>query len=199
MRTCGEKPLTRFSLSRFARLPWRERRIALDQVSEIPLKRRNTLYMKAQVIQCRPLDPRSYVIGDVPGHDGKSQSSIGKINVRIAGRFFQSAQFKNFAVELGHSVGIHGAQRQVIEVTLLVPFAFLIDAPPLSRTLRKVENVPRRVMGADAREGATARTLQNFDLGIFSSEAREHGLNVFNFKAKVVETALSTGTPGIDI
>src|SRR5262245_20284212 len=53
-RTCGEKPLPRFSLGIFPRPPWRKRRIAVHQGGEIPLKCCDALYLEAQVVQRWP-------------------------------------------------------------------------------------------------------------------------------------------------
>ena len=54
-------------------------------------------------------------------------------------------------------------------------------------------------MGADAGEGSATGPVQDFDLWVFSVEASIHGLDILDLEAKVVQTGLAPGSPGIDI
>jgi len=74
----------------------------------------------------------------------------------------------------------------VVEVTFLLPFAFLINAAPFTRAFRQIEDVCGWVVRADARKEPAAWPGENFDLGILSSEAREHGFNILDLEAKVI-------------
>jgi hypothetical protein len=54
-------------------------------------------------------------------------------------------------------------------------------------------------MGADPGEGSATGPVQDFDLWVFSVEASIHGLDILDLEAKVVQTGLAPGGPGIDI
>ena len=64
-------------------------------------------------------------------------------------------------------------------------------APVCHLFLRKVKGVPCRVMGAETREGAIGRTLQNIDLGVFVLQAGAGGFCIFNDIGVAIETLRS--------
>ena len=54
-------------------------------------------------------------------------------------------------------------------------------------------------MGANAGEGAVARTFEHLDLGVFLLEPRENQLNILHFKSEVIKTSLASRRSGIQV
>src|SRR5947207_5153380 len=60
-------------------------------------------------------------------------------------------------------------------------------SPVLHVLLRQVEEVARGIVGADAREGARAGALQDFDRGVALAQSRADPFGVLHLHAEVVE------------
>src|SRR5467141_3571493 len=71
--------------------------------------------------------------------------------------------------------------------------------PVLHVLLRKIEDVARGVVGADAGEGARARTLQDVDAGMALAQPRASPLRVFHFQAEVIEPGRAARLARIDV
>src|SRR5260370_20135699 len=71
--------------------------------------------------------------------------------------------------------------------------------PVLHVLLRKIEDIARRVVGADAGEGARARTLQDVDAGMALAQPRADLLRVFHFQAEVIEPGRAARLARIDV
>src|SRR6266516_1833948 len=71
--------------------------------------------------------------------------------------------------------------------------------PVLHVLLRKVEDVARGIVGADAGEGARARTLQDVDAGMALAQPRADLLRVFHFQAEVIEPGRAARLALIDV
>src|SRR6266513_2437605 len=60
-------------------------------------------------------------------------------------------------------------------------------SPVLHVLLRQVEEVARGIVGADAREGARAGALQDFDRGVALAQSRADPFGVLHLHAEVVK------------
>src|SRR6266581_1687036 len=71
--------------------------------------------------------------------------------------------------------------------------------PVLHVLLRKIEDVARGVVRADAGEGARARALQDVDAGMALAQPRADRLRVFHFQSEVIEPGRAARLARIDV
>ena len=65
--------------------------------------------------------------------------------------------------------------------------------------LRQIENISRRIVHADAGEGAIAGASEDVDLRILFFKAGKNYFDVLNFKTEVIEACLAAWRPRVEI
>src|SRR5882762_9487137 len=190
------------------RLPLRSRaqgegaqmRIVVADGLQALLHRLQALHLEADVIRTGPRDAAALVVEDAPGHEEQGDPAVAQVMVRVAGFPGQPLEAEQVGVELRHLVRVQGAKRQMADRARLLARRLDVDrGAVLHVLLREVEEVARRVVGADAGKGARAGALEDLDGGVALAQPRASPLDVLHFHAEMVESRRAARLARIDV
>ena len=179
----------------------RQARIFRRDAGDVVVAGLHALDPEADMVHARRRDAGAGVIVYRPGHDDECHRPVAQIVIGIAVGAVAGLQLENAGVEFRHRLGAQRAQGEMIDVARIARAVVLdINVAAVRHVLlRDVEDIAVRIVGAEAREGAVGRAVEPLHLGIMRREAPEHGLDILDLDAEMVESGRASGPARIDV
>ncbi len=182
----------------------RQARVVARHRLHVFLELLDALDREADVVHAGRDDSRAVVVGDMPWHDHQRHAAVGDIIVGVAFGLVAGVEFEHVDVELRHLLRVQRAHGDMTDEAILAALAGIlmvgIDLGAVRHVLlRQVEYVAVRVMGGDAGERPRRRALEPFDLRVCLAHTLEHGFDVLDLDAEMIEPRRAPGAPRIDV